>query len=490
MKKVSSVLKYIPILLASVLFMLSLYITEKVYNASFDQLLFSLLKTEGTSFNALSDGFFYVLVGTLLIFPFLVLPIIRFKKKVIVDIKIGKKRCRKQLFPIRNVKVYNTSMIILSLFVLFYSSGFFDYIYYNFNKSSLFEDYYVDTKDVDVVFPEKKQNLIYIFLESMESSNFSKENGGVFKSSIIPNLEKLAIENINFSNTSLLGGALESYGNSWTMAAMVAQTAGIPLKVVPKDVFKNSTNLEKVTNIGDVLKENGYDNYLMLGSDVNFGGRKQYFEFHNYEISDYYTAIEEGIIDNDYFEWWGFEDAKLFSYAKEKLEEISKSDRPFNLTLLTADTHFTDGYLDKSCEKRFDISYANAFYCSDSMIYEFIEWVKNQDFYENTTIILSGDHLTMQDNIYDGADTNFVRTVYNVFINPKADFVENKNRIFTTFDMYPSTLAALGVKIEGDRLGLGTNLFSSKKTIPEEIGLNIFNDELKKRSTYYSEKVR
>ena len=56
--------------------------------------------------------------------------------------------------------------------------------------------------------------------------------------------------------------------------------------------------------------------------------------------------------------------------------------------------------------------------------------------------------------------------------------------------MFPSTLAALGVKIEGDRLGLGTNLFSDKNTIPEEIGLDKFNNELQKYSSYYNEKIR
>ena len=66
----------------------------------------------------------------------------------------------------------------------------------------------------------------------------------------------------------------------------------------------------------------------------------------------------------------------------------------------------------------------------------------------------------------------------------------HKNRVFTTMDMFPTTLAALGVSIEGDRLGLGTNLFSSKKTIPEEIGLDNFNKELKKSSDYYYKYIR
>ena len=35
-----------------------------------------------------------------------------------------------------------------------------------------------------------------------------------------------------------------------------------------------------------------------------------------------------------------------------------------------------------------------------------------------------------------------------------------KNRQFTHMDMYPTTLAAMGFNIEGNKLALGTNLFS------------------------------
>ena len=200
-------------------------------------------------------------------------------------------------------------------------------------------------------------------------------------------------------------------------------------------------------------------------------------------------AVEEGKIDSNYHEWWGYEDSKLFTYAKEYLTKISKDSKPFNFTMLTADTHFTDGYLDKSCDTIFSEAYANSFSCSDSMIAEFISWIQEQDFYENTTIVLTGDHPTMQENFYN-IDNNYDRVVYNAFINSRVLPVNNKNRVFTTMDMFPTTLAALGVSIEGDRLGLGTNLFSSKKTIPEEIGLDNFNKELKKSSDYYYKYIR
>ncbi|MBF1039283.1 MAG: LTA synthase family protein, partial [Candidatus Nanosynbacter sp.] len=116
----------------------------------------------------------------------------------------------------------------------------------------------------------------------------------------------------------------------------------------------------------------------------------------------------------------------------------------------------------------------------------------SQPFYENTTIIISGDHLGMQTSYYDEkiGGTNYQRTIYNTFINPAISTSHSKNRQFTTFDMYPSTLAALGVKIDGDRLGLGTNLFSGKKTLVEQYGgIENLNSELSKRSAYYENKI-
>ena len=52
--------------------------------------------------------------------------------------------------------------------------------------------------------------------------------------------------------------------------------------------------------------------------------------------------------------------------------------------------------------------------------------------------------------------------------------------------MMPTTLAAMGITIEGDRLGLGTNLFSDKKTLTEEYGHAHVNREFQKYSPFYN----
>ena len=58
--------------------------------------------------------------------------------------------------------------------------------------------------------------------------------------------------------------------------------------------------------------------------------------------------------------------------------------------------------------------------------------------------------------------------------------------MFTTLDMFPTTLSAMGVKFDGERLGLGTDLFSGRETLAEQLGLDELNEELSKHSNYYN----
>ena len=55
--------------------------------------------------------------------------------------------------------------------------------------------------------------------------------------------------------------------------------------------------------------------------------------------------------------------------------------------------------------------------------------------------------------------------------------------------MFPSILASLGVQIEGNRLGLGTNLFSDESTLLEIYEPKYVFDELKKKSHWYNKNL-
>ena len=85
---------------------------------------------------------------------------------------------------------------------------------------------------------------------------------------------------------------------------------------------------------------------------------------------------------------------------------------------------------------------------------------------------------------------DYSRRVYNAFINSAAVPVNLMNREFTTMDMFPTTLASLGVTIEGDRLALGTNLFASIPTRTEEVGIEMEEKELQRNSSFWDNFTR
>lgn len=352
--------------------------------------------------------------------------------------------------------------------------------------STFIDDNYIDPSSVNITFPEQKRNLIYIFLESMEMTYADKENGGAFKQNVIPELTQLAQENEDFSGKSnKLNGGYSMPGTTWTMGAMFGQTSGLPLNtsIDANGMDTQDSFFPGITTLGDILQNEGYSQTLLIGSEATFGGRKLYFTDHGqYDIMDYDYAHDNGLIPEDYKVWWGYEDEKLFGFAKEKLLELAQQDNPFNLTMLTVDTHFEDGYVCDICPDTFgDNQYANVMACSSRQVKEFVDWVQQQDFAADTTIVISGDHPTMDSDFCEDVDKDYERRVYTTYINADAEKQTEKKRKYTIFDDFPTTLSAMGAQIEGDRLGLGTNLFSAKETLSEKEGVTAeYNKMLKK----------
>ena len=139
-----------------------------------------------------------------------------------------------------------------------------DYVWDTINESELYEAEYVDPDSVQITFPEEKRNLVYIMLESMETTYLSRELGGGSDVTLIPELYDLALENTNFSHNDGVGGFHAPSGASWTIGSIVAQTAGIPLKT-PEGIedWQNSYGKDGVflpgaTSITGILDEAGY----------------------------------------------------------------------------------------------------------------------------------------------------------------------------------------------------------------------------------------
>ena len=363
-----------------------------------------------------------------------------------------------------------------------------EYIKVYTKTSTLYEDEYVDPAGMEYSFPDKKRNLIYIMLESVETSDYSKAEGGALDYNCIPELYRIAEENITFNDNK---GYDVAPGASWTVASMIAQSSGIPLNIPigENDFVTSNKFLPGAYSLGEILEKEGYNNMLAIGSDAVFSGRKYYYEMHgNYTIHDYNYFCETERFDSDMTEWWGMIDRYLFELAKEDVLELASKDEPFNYTMLTVDTHHQDGVICDDCRDDYPEQLANVYACSSRKVDDFINWCKQQDFYENTTIIIVGDHCSMSVD-FSEVIGDFDRKAYYTIINPDDDCIPTNNRTLCTFDFYPTTLASLDIDFEGERLGLGTNLFSNEETLCEKYGKEEFFSLVKQHSKYYDNHI-
>ena len=340
--------------------------------------------------------------------------------------------------------------------------------------------------------------LIYIYMESMENSYADKSVGGLADQNRIPYLTELALkEGENFDADGKLNGLERVEGAVFTCGSLVSQSSGVPL-ILPIDGNSMGKGYKEflpgAVTIGEVLDHFGYQEVFLQGSAVEFAGTDLFLKDHgSYAVRDYNYYNRNGRLPQlNYFVWWGFEDFRLYEFAKEEITRVSKEDRPFAVTIMTIDTHFTGGYECPLCGHEFKNGYDNVIRCADCQIKEFLAWAKEQDFYENTTIVIVGDHPTMDSKFYrqlSKGDDKYVRRAYAVVLNSAVEYTLGKTRRYGAFDMFPTTLAAMGFEIEGNRLGLGVNLYSDEKTLVERYGLKKLNKELLKHSKYYDKHI-
>lgn len=389
---------------------------------------------------------------------------------------------------LRNGFIVFLAAILGSYAYFVHRIGFFGYVKNQVVESSFIEDHYADPDTVQLTFPKKKRNLIYLFVESMEISYADEKVGGGKSENLIPELSEIAQDNEDFSGKSKkLNGAYSLYGSTYTMGGLFAQTSGLPLTVPPSQIAGAKGFLPGITTLGDILYDHGYHNVFFIGTDASFGKRGTYYSQHgHHDIIDYNYAKENGEIPTDYGRaWWGYDDFILYENAKAHITELAQQDEPFNFTMLTVDSHAEDGYLCSLCPNEHpDDPYADVISCSSKQAAEFIQWVQEQDFYEDTTIVVVGDHITMDSDFCDDLDNTYQRKIYSTYINAAASPESKEKRELSSMDNFPTVLAALGVEIEGDKLGLGVNAFSDTPTMVEEFGKEELDDKLAQKSTF------
>ncbi|HKE93929.1 MAG TPA: sulfatase-like hydrolase/transferase, partial [Povalibacter sp.] len=291
------------------------------------------------------------------------------------------------------------------------------------------------------------KNLILIYVESLEQT-YSDE--AIFGADLLERLDALP------------GVSFESYvpapGTGWTIAAMVATQCGIPLQFVTRldDTETGEhvrTFLPGAVCLPDVLHRFGYRNVFMGGASLAFAGKGKFLTTHHYdEVYGFKDWLKARSTLHE-FNLWGIYDDDLFSRAKEKLVALHDTGAPFNLTLLTLDTHHPEGYYSTSCRTQGPREFATIVRCASGEVAEFVDFARSRGYLEDTNIVIVGDHLAMPNPVYSKLLSSPQRRIFNKFISTTA--LEKSTDEIIPFDLFPTVLEYVGIGVDGQRLALG-----------------------------------
>ncbi len=383
--------------------------------------------------------------------------------------------------------IFSSLIFILGICFTSYTFKIFQSITSSLQKSTLIGEMYVENKlddfkqiddDGHYLEQNEKPNLIIILSESLEST-FA--NTSLFGKNLISDLT--AIQNSENSINDLI----TVHGCQYTIAAMYALHYGLPLLYLQSnlgDPLQENIFQKHCLSIFDVLHSSGYQISHLQGASLKFASKDKLFE----HIPDANIIGCDEISKDKYpnRQGWGLYDSDLFDAAKSELLALNKQGKPFALSLQTVDTHFENKLQPGQPSEYGDIR--DIIMLQSKLIVDFVTWLHNQSFGENTVIVILGDHNMMANNIGDIVLTKAKRRLYNCIINSKAG-KPLQDKQASMFDFAPTVLVAMRFDWPSHALGIGRSLYHENKTCLEKYGFQYYDKECRKRSPKYIELI-
>ncbi len=313
---------------------------------------------------------------------------------------------------------------ILHIFLIDYAKNYL--LYYNKSYQEIYyiakNTNYIDIDNLKILNQnEKHKNLVLIYLESYDKSYLTNEKMKPYTKYI----QELSKEGEFYNNVEQLDGATS------TTAAIISSQCGAEFSSY--FMFYNPYNKinknQRLVCLPDILNKVGYNQIFIGGADKKLFNKGNYLLSHNYDIvEDKDSLVLQYPNTEQYLTDWGVADKEIFEIAQDKYIQLSNTNKPFNMTILTTATHNIDGLYDSRCKNSTDNTLLNAVECTNDLLKDFINFLKNQPNYKDTLIVIMPDHIQYEMNILDDIISSNEKQPYLILLNsnhPKT--IINKN---------------------------------------------------------------
>jgi len=314
------------------------------------------------------------------------------------------------------------------------------------------------------------KNLIVLQMESMQNFLVGLSIEG---QEIMPNLNKLVKENSYFKHFYQQVGQ----GNTSDAEFVVNTSLYIPPRGAATQMYAG----KELPSLPKLLKSHGYDTATFHTNVVEFWNRGELYKAIGFDR--YYDAEFFGTEDTVFF---GASDEMLYKKTIDELERMDKNDNPFYAQVISMTAHHPYTIPDNKrlikLPERFDNTLVGDYIVSqnyaDHALGKFIEDLKARGIWDNSLIVLYGDHLGLPIYSLDRHEKDLMAEIYSreytytdminiplVIVNPdKTAQPAQYEQLGGQVDVLPTVANLLGMSLD-DQVHFGQDLFNQTYNI-------------------------
>lgn len=316
------------------------------------------------------------------------------------------------------------------------------------------------------------KNLIIIQMESFQQFLVDLKIDG---KEITPNINKLAHESLYFPNFYQNVGQ----GNTSDAEFVVNTSFYIP----PRGAATQHYADRVLPSLPRLLQGEGYDTATFHTNVVEFWNRGELYKALGF--NRYYDKAFFGEDDKLFF---GASDDALYSKTAAELKKMNEAGKPFYTHVISMSAHHPytipeDKYrmtLPERYEGTFVGDYIRSQNYADDALGKFIEQLKKDGVWDNSLVVLYGDHLGLPIYSLDNKDKELMYEIYGrdynsgdminipLVIHGEGIQPEVKEQVGGQIDLLPTVTNLLGVSID-NQLHFGQDLLNNTENnlLPE-----------------------
>lgn len=257
----------------------------------------------------------------------------------------------------------------------------------------LVEELYATKSDsIPTIINSEAPNIVIIVLESFTAKWVGYLGG---EPGVTPQLDAIAANGLAFTNFYASGDRSEK--------GLMAILSGYPNQAITS-IIKTPTKTQNLPSLNKVLAERGYTTGFTYGGELEFANIKAYLLNTGFDrLVDKYAFPTEQRTTS-----WGVHDEFVFDRF---LSDLNQTEQPFLQAVFTLSSHEPYDVPLTHFKGDDEITrFKNSIFYTDSLLGDFIQKAKSENWWENTLVAIVADH----GHHLPGYDANHVPSKFHI----------------------------------------------------------------------------